>query len=340
MNPIKIALIGAGLYTRDVHIPALLELADRFEVVAIGSRTPESAQLQAQRFSGDVFVTTNLAAIWQRADVEAVLITLPIPLLAWAIEAALKSGKHILSEKPIAADLAAANTLLKMAADHPQLVWMVGEQWRYEDAFMQAADLIQQGKLGQVVLAQSAVFNSFTPANKYYHTPWRRDGSIPGGFIVDGGVHRTAALRLLLGEVQSVSAIIRQMRADLPPADTFSANLMFENGIIGSFSTTYAAGVWTVQPTTIVGTDGTLRVEREILELTVNGGQPELLPVEANQGTRRQYIAFADAIRNQTPHRNTPQEAWRDLAILEAMFASASSGKTVDVSKLAEVDAL
>ena len=81
------------------------------------------------------------------------------------------------------------------------------------------------------------------PGNKYYHTDWRRSGTFPGGFLLDGGVHHVAALRQVVGEIVSVSAEVRQVRADLPPADTLSAALEFESGVIGSYSVTYAAAV-------------------------------------------------------------------------------------------------
>ncbi len=78
--------------------------------------------------------------------------------------------------------------------------------------------------------------------NRYYNTAWRRESAFPGGFVLDGGVHHMAVLRLILGEITEVSAVSRLIRADLAPVDSLNAALVFESGLTGMYSITYAAG--------------------------------------------------------------------------------------------------
>jgi predicted dehydrogenase len=210
-RPVRLALIGAGVFARDAHLPSLLRRPDHFEIAAVYSRSTESAQALAQAIPYPVAQYTDLDALLARPDIEAVDIVLPIAAMPAIVAQALAAGKHVLSEKPIAPTVAAGRALLAQSAHRSQPqgllpVWMVGENWRYEEAFRRAAQLVHEGTIGSVVTCSWAVHSPMTPSSKYYHTAWRRDSSIPGGLLLDGGVHHAAILRLILGEIVEVRA--------------------------------------------------------------------------------------------------------------------------------------
>lgn len=324
-NPIRLALIGAGIFAREVHVPALQSLDTTFEIVAVYSRTQAAAAALAKQLPGQVAAYTDLPALLARDDIEAVDIILPITVMPGAVELALRAGKHVISEKPLAPDAVIGRWLLAKYTKRAGQVWMVGENWRYEDAFEQAAALIQGGQIGRPLLCHMAVYNPINPDNKYYATPWRRAGDFPGGFLLDVGVHHVAVLRWLIGEIAAVSATISQIRADLPPADTLSATLQFENGIVGTYLATYALSAPWPPALHISGESGAMRVHRQKLELTVNG-QTQLLPVTPHRGIAAQLADFAAAIRQGKSHRNPPEQAWMDVAVIEAMLRSAEAG--------------
>jgi predicted dehydrogenase len=205
---------------------------------------------------------------------------------------------------------------------------MVGENWRYETAVVQAADIVRSGHIGTPLTCHWAVYNPITAKSKYYHTLWRRDGSAPGGFLVDGGIHHIASLRLILGEVTEVSATIRQHSPDLFPADTIAATLTFASGVIGTYLATYAsAAPWPPQ-LYINGSTGSLRLQRKEIELT-REGKTERMETEGFDGVEKELLAFADSIRTGAPHRNAPAEALRDLAVVEALLTSAATNHPV-----------
>ncbi len=242
--PVRLALVGAGVFMKKTHLPALLALAPLFEIVAIFSPSGRSAQELADLFPQSPSVTTDLAALLARPDVDAVDVVLPIRAMPAVVEAALAAGKHVISEKPIAPELAGVGRLLDAyaasRARFPGQVWMVGENWRYEPAFLQAAALVQDGAIGRPITFHWAHAQAMSADNPYYQTPWRRDGSVPGGFVLDAGVHHMAALRMILGEVAQVQAQTASVRADLPPVDTVTANLVMQSGVIGTYAATYA----------------------------------------------------------------------------------------------------
>ncbi len=328
--PIRLALIGAGIYARDAHVPALQTLADRFEVAAVYSRTRANAEALAAAIGPAVEATTDLDALLARDDIEAVDILLPIHVLPEAVERALAAGKHVLSEKPIAPTVARGRALLaRWQEGGAGQAWMVGENWRYEPAFVRAAEWVAAGQIGRPLLAQFSLHVDFSPGGaKYYATAWRREELYPGGMVLDGGVHHVAALRLVLGEIVGVQAAITQARDDLPPADTLSAALEFAGGALGSYSVTFATGAPWPPTLHITGTEGALWVQRGQLRLTT-GGETRRRDLPDDQGVANELAAFAAAIRDGQPHRNTPAEALRDVAVIEAFLTSAETGQRI-----------
>jgi predicted dehydrogenase len=243
---------------------------------------------------------------------------------------ALAAGKHVISEKPIAADLATAHRLLDHYARCSDLIWMVGENWRYESAFVQAAEIVRSGAIGAPVTCHWAVFTPVTPQSKYYGSAWRESGEVRGGYILDGGVHHVAGLRLIVGEIAQVSATVKQVAPHLPPADTVAAHLSFANGATGTYLASYAVAAPWPSYLYLVGDKGALRMQRGEIELTVDG-ETEVRRCNKFDGVELELIAFADAIRSGRPHTNLAEEALHDLAVVDALLRSAAEGRPVDV---------
>lgn len=328
--PLRIAIIGAGLFARDVHLPTLMSMPDRFQLVAICSRSQQSAEHLAAAANSPVDITTDLDALLARDDVDVVDIVVPINALPDITEQALDAGKHVISEKPVAPTVARGKELL--AHQRPDRVWMVAENMRYVQSFLAAADILKSGQLGQPILSSWTVRNAMQPGNKYYATEWRRAGDFPGGFLLDGGVHNMAALRLLLGEVQEVAAFTKLVRVDMPPVDTVSSSIQFENGSLGTFGLTFSAASPSDSGLTVVCEKGMMRVRNDQLELTQSGQTDRSFFSE--HGVYQEFAALADAIQNGTSHRNTAREALQDVAVLEAMFKSAETGQAVEPERV------
>jgi predicted dehydrogenase len=330
-EPIRLGLVGAGVFARDDHVPAIRALGDRFDIVAVYSRTRASAEALQGHLAHSADIYTDLDEMLSRPDIEAVDVILPIEPQPEAIEKALAAEKHVVSEKPIAPDVATGRRLIQIARDYPKQVWMVAENFRYVAEFNRAAEIMQSGAIGKPLLASWLLPISVKPDNRYYHTPWRRSGTWPGGFLMDGGVHHTAVFRRILGEIVSVSAEVRQMRDDLPPADTLAAALQFESGMIGSYTITYASGAPFREHFTVIGENGTLRADWGMVEVS-DSKTTRNETVEGVDIVQAELAAFADAVRGGTPSPNgDPLEALRDVAVIEALLRSGEMGCRVEV---------
>lgn len=124
----------------------------------------------------DADPSANLDALLARKDIKSVIVILPITLQPSIILKALAAGKHVLSEKPVAPDVAQGLELIKTYNKiyKPKgLIWRVAENFEAERAVLAAADAIRAGKIGRVVFFRGAAINYINKDSKYYKTPWR-----------------------------------------------------------------------------------------------------------------------------------------------------------------------
>ncbi|MGO8951120.1 MAG: Gfo/Idh/MocA family protein [Ktedonobacterales bacterium] len=327
MASVRIAILGSGIFAREAHAPALHALEDRYEVVAIFSRRIENAAALAATFPHPIALYTDATALLARDDIEAVDILLPISLQPEMIEAALHAGKHIISEKPAAPDVASGRHLLELSEECRRdsgRIWMVAENFRYAEVYQVAQRSILDDEIGKPIQMSWSNYVAMDPENKYYHTAWRRDNSFPGGFLLDGGVHNIAAIRTVMGEIDYVSALVTQTRRDLPPADTLAATLRFASGAIGTFSMTFVQGIPWESPMYVVGETGALRLHSHALEIMSN----DYMRSESFQEdtVTAELADFADAIQQGRSVLSTSLKAVQDVAVIAAILESAKSG--------------
>lgn len=259
-------------------------------------------------------------------EIDAVIIALLIPAQPEYIKAALKAGKHVLSEKPIAKDMSTAQDLLKWyhsSIDTPKTTWSVAENFRYMSRFQHAGQ--QVAKLGRVLGFRHRMHAFVAPGSKYYETAWRKTPEYQGGFLLDGGVHFIAGLRLMLGDdakMETVSAFSAQLQEHLPPVDTVNASVKLRNGASGTFSvsfgTTFTGAEWIV-----ACEQGTVECDRDRVIVRRKDSEEEEVeefPDDGN-GVVQEVRAWAESIE-QGKHDalQSPEEALRDLEIVSYLY--------------------
>ncbi|RKH08043.1 gfo/Idh/MocA family oxidoreductase [Corallococcus sp. CA053C] len=357
-RPIPLLMLGAG-FSRMAHAPALQRLGAAFRVAGVFSRTREKAEAVARDFPGPVQVFTNLEQALAMPGIEAVDVALPILPASDAIAAALGRGLHVFSEKPIAESVERARALLSLQAAHPDRVWCVAENFRFWETAWRVRELIGAGEIGTPILCH---YPTFVPikSSQWFQTGWRRTPEYDGGFLLDGGVHDIAALRVMLGEVAQVSAFVRGVDPALPPADTMAASLAFESGLVANYSVTYALEPVQLKPWGVVkallsgaerpirdhfgrkhilGTHGSLFFMQDRVEL-VRGLKRTVFKVRSRDMMEQQFEDFRAGVREGRPLRNSPQEALRDLAVIEALLASARGEQAVRPARVDPVTLL
>ncbi len=150
-------------------------------------------------------------------------------------------------------------------------------------------------------------------------TEWRKNPNHQGGFLLDGGVHFTAGIRLLLGSANAISrlsAYTAQLQKHLPPVDTIDATLKTKTGVTGTFSvsfgTTLTGSEWTV------GCEGgSVTVSGSTVTTTINDNGEKKEVLDERTGVPPEVRGWAEAMMSgKQNERQTPQEALADLELV------------------------
>jgi predicted dehydrogenase len=188
----RVALFGTGWITR-FHARAVLDHPGS-ELVAAANWREESLARLAETF--DIpRTTTRWEDLAEDPDVDAVVIATPNALHAPQTIACLRTGKHVLVEKPMAATLAEAEAMLEAArASEGRL--MVAHCWRFHDDVRAMRDRVAAGAFGRVVKTRGyGVHVQWGPSG------WFTDPALAGGgALLDMGVHAIDTARFLLGD--------------------------------------------------------------------------------------------------------------------------------------------
>lgn len=143
--------------------------------------------------------------------------------------------------------------------------------------------------------------------------------------MLDGGVHTTAALRLILGAenpLVSVSAYTAQLQQHLPPVDTIEAVAKTKNGVVGTISLSFGT-TFRKSGLTIACSEGTVSVEAG--EVTVGNETKSI--ADERTGVPPEVRAWGEALAaGSVNEQQSPEEALADLELIEACLRSGEQG--------------
>lgn len=340
---VGVAILGAGIFAREEHIPGIEALPD-VHLKAIWSRSLSSAEALASGLTSpakpDLYHSDpsdparTLDALLARDDISAVIVCLPILAQPDVIKKALSAGKHVLSEKPIAKDVASADALLSWYDALPRdgrPVWAVAENFRLMRSLLAAADTLRHIG-GRVVTFSLSVFSLVKDESKYYNTAWRKTPAYQGGFLLDGGVHHVAALRLLLGaaggdDVASLVAQTALLQEKLAPVDTIHAVLTTRGGVHGTASISFGTEFKSGFEAQVVTTEGSITVSPTKMEWTSRGKEKQTQEFPWNAGVQAEIEAFVKSLPGGVADpRQTGQQALADLKVIEGILKSGEKG--------------
>ncbi|KAF8607265.1 oxidoreductase family protein [Ceratobasidium sp. AG-I] len=285
-TPVGIAMLGAGIFAKDAHLPALAALgSEKVVLKAVYSRSKSSASTLAEFakerlgaaeaipvYSDDGSQEGGLDTLLSRSDIQAVIVVLPLTQQPEIVIRALAAGKNVLSEKPVAKDVKTGLSLIEKWEKEfkPKgLIWRVAENFEVEPGLVEAARKIKAGAVGTVRSFNYSIINTTDKSSKWYNTPWRTVPDYQGGFLLDGGVHHAAALRVILPfslGTSTVSGIASLTRDYLKPHDTIQAVIQSETTLKqdvypphGIFELSFSAPPgYSRNVLTVTGTDGNL----------------------------------------------------------------------------------
>ncbi|MFW6120113.1 MAG: Gfo/Idh/MocA family protein [Petrotogales bacterium] len=333
MNKIRLGIVGTGIAARDLHLPALKQLTDKFQITALASRTRSKAEKLADMIEPRPKVLDSYDDLLESNLADVIDITVPIHLNPEFIQRALNYGYDVICEKPLGANMKQARQVLSSAKNSDRIVY-IAENFRHIKAFKKIRELIESDEIGDPSLLIWHEVNLAKRDAKYVNTEWRKDPKHIGGFISDGGVHHIAAIRQIMGDVKSVTAIQKTVRSYLGSTDTLTANFVFENGSIGNYTVSFGLNT-KYNPKKVIGTKGEISFEsNESLILNVIEGESTIDFPEENS-YKNEFDDFYNVyIGKKENNLGNVFEAAKDLAVIEAALLSAKSSREIDVKDL------
>lgn len=254
-RPIRIALVGCGRIARN-HFDALAKIPE-LQLVAVCDTVPERAEAAGVEFGVPWF--TSYEKMLADVTSDAVVIATPSGLHPQHGMLAAKAGRHVISEKPMAISLAAADALVQTCDDNNVHLFVV-KQNRLNPPIVLLKRAIDRGRFGRIYMANCTV--RWTRPQEYYdQAPWRGTWEFDGGAFMNQASHYVDLIQWLVGPVESVMAKTATLARRIEAEDSGVAVLRFRSGALGTIEVTMLTYPKNLEGSiTILGEKGTVKI--------------------------------------------------------------------------------
>jgi predicted dehydrogenase len=323
-NKVKWGILGFATIARESFIPALLK-ASNSEFYALASRSGDKLRQCSERFNYPVKAYSSYDQLLDDPQIEAVYIPFPNSLhKEWTIKA-VRKGKHVLCEKPLALNSEDCRQMIE-ESQRNNVKLMEGFMYRYADRIQKVQKIINEKKIGQVQYIHSYFFSLASRASGDRINP-----RLGGGALFDLGCYPVNLVGMISGaEPVAISAEAIPING---VDQILSAVLRYENGLIANIHCGWINEFRSLG-TTIMGTEGTLTIPEPFwgnagsIFLRTPDGEEEISVAETDR-FRTEIEDFADAIRENRPFMVDVKESIRNLKIIEAILAKAGFAEGV-----------
>jgi len=327
----KVACIGMGWWS-DVLADAI-KRSGKLEIAACYSRSREKREKFAAKYG--CTAAKSYEEVLSNKNIEAIINTTPNAVHLETTLAAARAGKPTFLDKPIANTVADARAITE-ACREAKVVLALGYQRRRESHFRWIRANLQQ--FGTLVNAEANI--SRDRLGKIDLTSWRYSAEgMPGGVMLQIGIHYTDVLEYLIGPVKAVSG--RSVRLVLPGdnPDVASFVLEHESGALSTLNASYASAseyylmnIYGKQASAYYDLHQGLR----ILKRGENRSSP--VACAKNDTFVEELEEFAAAVRGSGSPEMDGERATRSLAVIRAGVVSAREGRRVEVAEILASD--
>jgi predicted dehydrogenase len=326
-SPVRFAILGFGHHAVRRLLPAFTQCKEA-TLTGMWRRDQTAAEKNcAEHKIAHCFPTRE--ALCSSPEVDVVFITSPDAMHRDDTLLALKHGKAVLCEKPVAMNAAEAEEM-QAAATAAGLLYGVAQNFRFNHSLEWMREQIAAGRIGTPQLAHAQYSYPAAQAPR----KWITDPTLAcGGPIADVGVHCIDALRFILGrDVVSISTLAQQDERSGKVESIASLQLEMTGGVYANVTASARAPYRTLVE--VNGSDGVLiaenglTVDRPVQMVLRRAGEVvETKTVENADGYTRMLDSFAQALRHRSGFAATGKDGVANMKALDAAFASWHSGR-------------
>lgn len=347
MKPLNIGIIGCGKITQVRHIPEYLDNPN-CRILGYYNRTPARAEEMAKKYGGRVYL--SYMEMLEDKDIDAVSIAVANQMHAEVSIAALKAGKHVLCEKPMATTLEECEAMVKAAEESGKKL-LIGHNQRLAIGHQKAKELIDGGLIGEIITFKTT-FGHGGPEtwsiNPGKNTWFFDKKAAVMGVMADLGVHKTDLIQFLTGQkiVETTAKLATLDKQDeegklIGVDDNAICIYKMESGIIGTMHASWTYYGPEDNSTTLYGKKGIMKIYDDptyAIKVYLNDGEKisfELGNIQTNEKQTKSGVIdlFIESILEDKETELSGKEA---LSAMRAVFASAESsdsGKTVAIKQ-------
>jgi predicted dehydrogenase len=333
-EPVGIALIGLGWWGKKMLNVLGAAPADIRVVRAVEPNLDSVSALCAEKA---IPLSADYADALNDPAVEAVVLATPHSLHEAQIAAAVAAGKHVFCEKPLALTKAGAEKAVKLCRDAGLILGM-GHERRWEPPIADMLAKADAGALGRLhQIEANFSHDKFLALDR---DNWRlKADQAPAGGMTATGIHLLDLSVRLMGQAESVLCICERLSSDLPNGDTVAAFVKFRGGGTSYVSASLANPF--MSRFTVYGSKGWVDIRDKahvespdgwIVTSALQGGPITTVEIPPAEPVKDNLVSFARAVRGLEAYPITAAHLVDNIALLEAVFASALSGKIETVA--------
>jgi predicted dehydrogenase len=332
-EPLRVACIGMGWWS-DVLADAI-KRSSKLKIVACFSRSEQKRAAFAAKYGCRAL--PSYEAVLSDPDIEAIINTTPNDVHLETTRAAAEAGKHVFLDKPIANTVSDGRKITEVCRK-AGVVLALGYQRRRESHFRWIKSQIDAGVFGKMVNAEANI--SRDRLGQFDLSSWRYTAAgMPGGVMLQIGIHYADVLYYLLGPIKAVSG--QFVRLVLPGDNPDVASLIFEHadGALSTLNACYASAS-EYYLMNIYGKTATAYYDlHHGLSLLKRGEkQPVGVPCAKNDTFVEELEEFAAAARGGPAPEVGGDYATTSLAVIRAGILSAREGRRVEVAEVLAKD--
>lgn len=335
---IRIALVGCGRISTN-HFGAMEQHAEQIEIVDVCDIDPVALEKAVARTGAKGHA--SLTQMLQTTTADIVVLTTPSGLHPeQAIEVA-ESGRHVMTEKPMATRWHDGLRMVK-ACDDAGVRLFVVKQNRRNATLQLLKKAVEQKRFGRIYMVNINVFWT-RPQDYYDSAKWRGTWEFDGGAFMNQASHYVDLLDWLIGPIESIQAYTSTLERDIEVEDTGVLSVRWRSGALGSMNVTMLTYPKNLEGSiTILGEKGTVRVggvavnEIQHWEFAEKQVEDEQI-ASANYATTSVYgfghpLYYDNVIkvmRGEAEPETDGREGLKSLEVLIAAYLAARDGKRV-----------